>query len=226
MKILDLFCGAGGAAMGYHRAGFDVVGVDLHAQPNYPFEFWECGALEFLSATAIMDHYGFDAIHASPPCQGYSTQTADKSKHERMIDTVRQALIETGLPYVIENVEGARRDLIDPVRLCGSSFGLDLRRHRYFEANWDLVGKPCDHAWQTPRFRSLDMKMVRAGRLASVVGVHGHLNYAGERELRQRAMGIDWMTDHELAEAIPPAYTEWIGTQLLAHVTGSVTVSS
>ena len=219
MRLLDLFCCAGGAAKGYADAGFEVVGVDVDPQPNYPYDFKQDDALAVLAWGDLSE---FDAIHASPPCQGYSTQTADKSKHERLIDTVRDLLIATGLPYVIENVEGAAKELRDPVRLCGSSFGMDIRRHRYFETNWPLVAPPCNHAWQTPRFRSLDIKSVRAGRLASVVGVHGHLNYSGEREIRQRAMGIDWMTDHELAESIPPKYTRFIGDQLTACLRAGV----
>lgn len=211
MRILDLFCGAGGAAMGYHRAGFEVVGMDIEPQPNYPFEFIQGNALSF-------DPEGFDAIHASPPCQAYSTQTADRTKHPRLIGFVRHLLNKTGLPWIIENVEGARQELRDPIRLCGSSFGLDIRRHRYFEANWGLRGLPCDHSWQTPRFRSLSITQHRAGKLASVVGVHGHLNYPGEFEIRCRAMGIDWMTNDELVESIPPAYTEHIGIQLMEHL--------
>lgn len=208
-RLLDLFCKAGGAAMGYHRAGFEVVGVDIRPQPRYPFEFHQADALTF-----PLD--GFDAIHASPPCQGYSTQTADRFRHQRLIPQVRAHLQASGLPYVIENVEGARLELHNPIRLCGSSFRLDLRRHRYFESNVALLAPPCDHSWQTPRFRSLDMSMVRRGRLATVVGVHGHINYPGEFALRCQAMGIDWMTNEELVEAIPPAYTEYLGRQLLA----------
>lgn len=214
-RLLDLFCGAGGASKGYADAGFEVIGVDHKPQPNYPFEFHLYDALEFDSESR------FHAIHASPPCQGYSTQTADPSKHSRMIDQTRLRLEGFGVPYVIENVEGARRHLRNPVRLCGSSFGLDLRRHRYFEANWPIVGKPCEHQWQTPRFQSLDRSMVVAGRLASVVGVHGHINYPGEFEHRKRAMGIDWMTNDELVESIPPAYTRFIGAQLIKHLGAS-----
>ena len=211
-RLLDLFCNAGGATRGYQQAGFHVVGVDIDPQPDY------CGD-EFHQADALtfpLD--GFDAIHASPPCQGYSTQTADRTKHQRLIGPVRERLRAAGVPYVIENVEGARRELVNPVRLCGSSFGLNVRRHRYFESNLCLMVPPCDHAWQTPRFRSLDISMVRAGRLACVVGVHGHINYPGEFPLRCAAMGIDWMTNDELVEAIPPAYTEHIGRQLLAAI--------
>lgn len=215
-RLLDLFSNAGGATRGYQLAGFEVVGVDIDPQPDY------CGD-EFHQADALtfpLDR--FDAIHASPPCQGYSTQTADRSKHQRLIPQVRERLQAAGVPYVIENVEGARKELHNPFRLCGSSFGLDLRRHRYFESNVLIIAPPCDHSWQTPRFRSLDMSMVRAGRLASVVGVHGHINYPGEFELRCKAMGIDWMRNDNLVEAIPPAYTEHIGRQLMAAIGLSV----
>jgi DNA (cytosine-5)-methyltransferase 1 len=207
--LYDLMCLAGGATKGYQRAGFHVVGVDLVASPNY------CGD-EFIRADALsVDLSRADVIHVSPPCQTYSTQTAVRSRHPELITPVRELLATTGLPYVIENVEAARWAMRDPIRLCGSSFGLDLRRHRLFESNMTLTAPPCDHVWQTPRFRSLDHEMVKAGRLASVVGVHGHINYVGESELRQRAMGIDWMTNAELVEAIPPDYTEHIGHQLM-----------
>lgn len=214
MRILDLFCCAGGAAEGYHRAWPDaeIVGVDIKPQPNYPFTFVQGDALAYAA-----EHIGeFDFVHASPPCQVHSTQTADRSKHIDLIPPTREILAPHGdrITYVIENVEGARKSLINPVRLCGSSFGLDVRRHRYFETNRPFVAPPCDHAWQTPRFRSLRMNIVREGRLSPVVGVHGHINYAGEFELRCAAMGIDWMTNAELTQAIPPAYTEYIGNQL------------
>lgn len=213
-RLLDLFCGAGGASRGYADAGFEVVGVDITDQPRYPYELIIADALE----EVLTDFTEFDAVHASPPCQGYSTQTADKSKHQRLIPATRSILKSTGLPYVLENVEGARTELNDPTRLCGSSFGLDIRRHRYFETNWPFVAPPCNHAWQTPRFRSLNIDQHRRGVLASVVGVHGHINYPGEGEIRQRAMGIDWMNTAELAESIPPAYTEFIGRQLEAFI--------
>jgi len=130
-KILDLFCGAGGASMGYHLAGFEVVGVDIALQPNYPFEFHQADAMAFPLS-------GFDAIHASPPCQAYTRmargllQSQGRAKeHPRLIEPIRARLLESGLPYIIENVEGA--PLIRPIRLCGSSFGLDVQRHRLFE---------------------------------------------------------------------------------------------
>lgn len=217
MRLLDLFSCAGGAGTGYHRAGFDVVGVDIAPQPRYPFEFHQADALEYLA-----DHgREFDVIHASPPCQHYSTVSGTAKRHHGatfpdLIAPTRALLVELGVPYVIENVINA--PLIDPVRYCGSSFGLDLRRHRLFESNVDLVAPPCDHGWQTPRFRSLDGRMAKAGKLASVVGVHGNINYAGEFPLRCRAMGIDWMTNAELVEAIPPAFTEHIGAQLIERL--------
>jgi DNA (cytosine-5)-methyltransferase 1 len=205
--------------MGYHRAGFDVVGVDINPQPNYPFEFHQADAL-----TYPLD--GYDAIHASPPCQRYSTatgrarkQTHDPDAYPDLIAPTRARLVEfSGVPWVMENVEAA--PLVNHVRLCGSTFGLDLRRHRLFElGRWHpVLVPPCAHHWQTPRFRSLDGARGRAGYLARVIGVHGHTNYAGERALRERSMGIDWMTPSELVEAIPPAYTEFIGGQLLDHL--------
>lgn len=214
-RIADLFCGAGGAAKGYADAGFEVIGIDIEPQPNYPYEFVQADVLEVL---ADWDMGGINAIHASPPCQVHSQQTADKSKHLDLIPETRLGLQLSGLPYVIENVVGARRAMIDPIRLCGSSFGLDVRRHRYFEANWPIEGKPCDHGWQTPRFRSLRIDYHRAGKLATVVGVHGHLNYPGEFPIRCAAMGIDWMTNDELVQAIPPVYSEFIGRQLMDYL--------
>jgi len=217
--LLDLFCGAGGVAVGYHRAGFHVIGVDISPQPNYPFEFHQADALEVLALmTTWRSLEDTRAIHASPPCQIHSTQTADKSRHVDLIPATRAALIATGLPYVIENVEGAAKTMDDPVRLCGSSFGLDVRRHRYFETNWGMVGVDCNHAAQTPRFRSLNIAQHRAGKLASVVGVHGHLNYPGEFEIRCNAMGIHWMTVAELSQAIPPAFTHHIGLQMIEQL--------
>lgn len=215
MRLLDLFCGAGGAAMGYRRAGFEVIGVDIKPQKNYPFEFRQADALEY-----CRDHgHEFNVIHASPPCQAYSrvsgrARKGKRGKYPDLIDRTREILSETGLPYVMENVEGA------PLRphtilLCGSMFSLDVRRHRLLESNILLMSPGgCQHWRQKPRFRTLDSR--RSGRLACVVGVHGHLNYSGEFKLRQKAMGIDWMANDELSQAIPPAYTEYIGRQLMA----------
>lgn len=211
-RLLDLFCGAGGAAMGYHRAGFEVVGVDIEPQPRYPFEFVWADAMEFPVG-------GFDAIHASPPCQAHSSIAKqqrvlrpDAYGHPDLVAATRDRLLAAAVPFVIENVVGA--PLINPIQLCGSSFGLDVRRHRLFELHgFFMLAAPCAHYWQTPRFQSLDRRI--AG-LASVVGVHGHHNYSGERELREAAMGIDWMNSYELTQAIPPAYCEHIGPHLMA----------
>jgi len=209
-RLLDLFCKAGGAAMGYYRAGFDVVGVDKDPQPHFPFEFHQADAL-----TYPLD--GFDAYHASPPCQHASKigimnriLRPGKYHHPDLIAQTRELLRSTGKPYVIENVEGAK--LHDPVLLCGSFFGLNLRRHRLFECNFPVFSTPCCHYWQKPRFRSLDHN--RKG-VACVIGVHGHINFPGELDLRQEAMGIDWMGNSEIVEAVPPAYTEFIGRYMM-----------
>lgn len=188
-----------------------------------------------LLADVFDDH--FDAVHASPPCQAHSTIAKQQrvrrpgeydERHVDLVAETRELLKATGLPYVIENVRGA--PLINPIQLCGSSFGLDVRRHRLFECSFPLMAPPCAHYWQTPRFISLDRRrgpksvvpVHGGGQLAGVVGVHGHHNYAGERELREKAMGIDWMTPYELTQAIPPAMTEYIGQALLAHIKAEV----
>ena len=232
-RLLDLFCGAGGATRGYQKAGFHVVGVDNRPMPNYcGDEFVQMDALEWLDAIlARLDWPQFDAIHASPPCQAHSTigkqvrRRFAQIEHVDLVAPTRVLLERAGLPYVIENVPGA--PLKNAVTLCGSSLGLDVRRHRLFETNWGLMGPPCAHGWQTPRFRSLDKRrgaksvvpVHGSSQLASVVGVQGHINYAGEQELRKKAMDIDWMAPYELTQAIPPAYTELIGHQLLQVVT-------
>ena len=221
-RLLDLFCGAGGAATGYHRAGFDVVGVDVKHQPRYPFEFVQAD----VSALQPEDFRDYDAIHASPPCQDHSN-VSGRGRKERglhgtgeLLGWTLELLRASGKPYVVENVETAEFPPGFRVRLCGSSFGLDVRRHRWFASNVAMMSPPCAHGLQRPRFRSLDS---RQKVLASVIGVHGHLNYPGERELRNQAMGIDWMTTAELSQAIPPAYTTFVGEYLLAHLTAAVT---
>lgn len=209
--LLDLYCGAGGAAMGYHRAGFDVVGVDKDPQPDYPFEFHRGDALEYL----VENGHRYAARHASPPCGGYSTITPDPTKHPRHIAVVRILLRHIGGPYVIENVEGAQRQLIHPVKLCGSPFGLGVQRHRYFESNVPMFSLACQHALQ--------------GRPIGVYGDHpqddseyrrpdGTRRGQKARDVGQarEAMGIDWMGWHGLTQAIPPAYTEYIGEHLLS----------
>lgn len=220
--LIDLFCCAGGATKGYQRAGFYVVGVDIEDHPNY------CGD-DFIQADAIKALEKFIsgawpvpavAVHASPPCHDHSNLSGRNRKATGpkgtgwMLDETIRLLRPLQLPWVVENVETAEMPpQVYRMRLCGSSFGLDVRRHRWFASNLALMAPPCAHSLQIPRFRSLDSR--RAGLLSSVVGVHGHLNYPGEFELRCKAMGIDWMTNAELSQAIPPAYTEWIGEQMM-----------
>jgi DNA (cytosine-5)-methyltransferase 1 len=212
-RLLDLFCGAGGAGMGYRRAGFDVTGVDLAPQPHYPFEFIQADALEYLAA------YGseYDAIHSSPPCQDYSvTASLHTATYPRLIAPVRELLVELGRPYVIENVEGARRDLHNWVRLCGSSFGLGVRRHRLFELSWPMLfPPPCAHHLQPEPIDVTGTGGPAPGPRHGTGGIHRKpRNLAHARQV----MGIDWMTRPELAEAIPPVYTEFIGSELAVHL--------
>jgi DNA (cytosine-5)-methyltransferase 1 len=218
--LLDLFCGAGGASVGYHRAGFEVVGVDIRPQPNYPFEAYESDALDVLRIYAkrsAWEELPFDAIHASPPCQAYSeTQRLHGNEYPKLIEPLRELLRATGLPYVIENVRGA--PLVNPVILCGSSFGLAVKRHRLFECDgfW-LLAPPCQHPAEAkyPTHARKDK-----AQLSPFVHIYGTGGGAGKDiNLWRWAMDVPWMqTKAEIAEAIPPAYTEFIGTQLLAHL--------
>ncbi len=220
-RLLDLFCGAGGAAVGYHRAGFDVVGVDIKPQPHYPFPFVQTDAFsymhELVSITAtllpISPDFHLDAIHASPPCQAFTkAQKLQGNTHADLIGPIRDLLEAIGLPYVIENVKGA--PLHDPVMLEGQMFdGLNVHRPRLFETNWPL---------DVPVLRAPPPRQTKMGRppipgeAMQVVGHFSDVPAGGE------AMGIDWMTQGELAQAIPPAYTELIGHQLLAHIRSEV----
>ncbi len=200
-RLLDLFCGAGGAAKGYADAGFEVVGVDIKPQPNYPFEFRRGDALDVLSVMAITGRYGdIDAIHASPPCQHYANVTAwrgDQGDHPDLIPRTRELLEATGLPYVIENVR--TRELRGDHMLCGTMFGLPIRRHRYFETNWPwfMAPQPCQH-------RAEDYSFDHGGKQPESV--------------YRDAMGVEWMTVDESREAIPPVYTRFLGDALLAHL--------
>ena len=204
-RLLDLFCGAGGAAMGYHRAGFDVVGVDIKPQKHYPFEFHQADAL-----TYPME--GFDALHASPPCQRYSAATRvhgiDRvESHPDLIVATRDRLRASGAPYVIENVVGA--PLRDPLMLCGSMFDLAVRRHRLFEGSIpDFPPYSCNHTERAVPVYGHSGAGANRGRER----IHGRSN-SGEDW--RRAMGIDWMTNAEIVLAIPPAYTEFIGRALM-----------
>jgi len=210
VRLLDLFCGAGGAAVGYHRAGFDeIVGVDIMPQPNYPFEFIQAD----LTTDDPVDPEFFDLIHASPPCQAFSTATRQPDTHPDLIATTRAMLTEYGMPYVIENVVGA--PLRGYLMLCGSMFGLQVQRHRYFEISPDMaLWSPggCVHEWKEgrPWTVSGDMKGTIDDRFdhsfkPSLVRIPG-------------LMGLpEGWSAYEYAQSIPPAYTEWIGQQFLAQ---------
>src|SRR5262245_23077181 len=222
-RLLDLFCGAGGAGMGYSRAGFDVFGVDINPQPRYPFMRLRMNALEYLDAwPRYPDSHpykdSFAAIHASPPCQRWSLKTKDREQHPDLITPLRPLLERTGLPYVIENVPQAplRFGTGQTIMLCGSMFGLRVRRHRYFETNFDLLSPgPCRHNEESPRYELYDHGKHYMSRGVHVFGTGGGKG----REHWQEAMGIDWTDDtDELREAIPPVYTELIGHQLLTYL--------
>jgi DNA (cytosine-5)-methyltransferase 1 len=219
-KLLDLFCGAGGCSVGYHRAGFDVLGVDIEVHPDYPFRMVEADAMAVLANVDELDT--FDVIHASPPCQGFTTMSnrwrgngGAADGWDKLISETRHYLEAWGGVYVIENVPGARKEMRDVVRLRGGMFGLNVDRPRLFEANVDLGPTP-------PNVKP-----------ANPVGVYGK-HHDGRRLFTRKdgtiqraartlkegraAMGIDWMGWRDLCESIPPAYTEWIGARLLDHI--------
>jgi DNA (cytosine-5)-methyltransferase 1 len=215
--LLDLFCGAGGAAMGYWRAGFDVVGVDIKPQPHYPFEFIQADALEYLEYNLS---FPVDAIHASPPCQAFSqaVKIANRPKHADLLEPTRLLLEASDSPYVIENVP--RAPLLGPITLCGSSFGLPIRRHRLFESNVFLMSLPCTHS-AYPRVFPPAWNRSTPLRVLSISGGYQTRKQVGEDFMDQHkaAMGIDWdIAYDELSQAIPPAYTEFIGGQLLERM--------
>ena len=211
-KLLDLFCGAGGAGEGYRRAGFDVVGVDIDSQPRYPFEFHQADALEYLAEHG----HEFDAVHASPPCQGYTTMTRHperKAEWPKLISHTRNALRANGTPYVIENVVGARSEMPHAVLLHGGMFGLGVDRPRLFETSFTLsVSK-------SPRTRNpIGVYGKLDGRRVWTRKDGTELRVAKTLEQAQVAMGMMWTDWDGLREAIPPAYTEFIGRQLLDAV--------
>lgn len=199
-RLLDLFCGAGGAAMGYYRAGItDITGVDIEPQPRYPFDFVQGDALDYLQV------YGheYDIIHASPPCQKWTSLAGryqDRDYPDFIADT-RQMLQNTGRPYVIENVPGA--PLHNPLMLCGTMFGLNVIRHRLFECNPPIYFAPasCAHLKKTTKQGGTPSQ----DKYICVTGNFKNPKFAGQ------SMGIDWMIRRELSQAIPPAYTEYIG---------------
>lgn len=229
-KLLDLFCGEGGAGMGYHRAGFDVFGVDLDPArlARYPFHYVQADAIEFVLAQG----HRFDVIHASPTCTGYSRGTAaipDRfERYDRLIAATREALVEVGRPYVIENVEDARPELDQPLMLCWSMFRhpgsvidtdgtpLTMRRHRLFESTVPLMAPAtCHHprgvqvagAYGGARRNAVEARIVRKG---------GYV--PADLDVLRRLVDADWMTERGCFLSIPPAYTEHIGAQLLTHL--------
>lgn len=224
-RLLDLFCGAGGAAMGYSRAGFEVVGVDIKPQPNYPFRFIQGDALEELDCQRWRF---YDAIHASPPCQRYSRMTrvrGNPDEHPDLVGPIRDLLRQTDVPYVIENVVGS--PLENPIKLCGSSLGLgahcrdgkwrQLRRHRLFEANFDLMAPPCSHQGEP-----VGVYGNGGGQQKTVWNGGLNRGYMATKAEAEEALGIDWMIKVELSNSVPPAYTEFIGKQLMAHLKATV----
>jgi DNA (cytosine-5)-methyltransferase 1 len=207
MKLLDLYCGVGGASVGYAQAGFEVHGVDLKHGKRYPFTYTRANVLDVLQDDSFIQQ--FDVIHASPPCQTHSitqhlrnAQGNTTSKID-LIPETRAALIASGKPYIIENVPGS--PLINPIQLCGSSFGLKVRRHRLFENNMELKGSVCDHKAQgrpVGVYGSLNDEIPKGGKTAATI------NDA------RIAMEMPWAIWTELVEAIPPAYTRYLGLQI------------
>lgn len=218
LRALDLFCGAGGAAAGLQRAGFEVTGIDIADQPRYPFEFLQGDVSQAFirhqasDITERLPAFWFDLIWASPPCQG-RTAYRRRPGHvapvdtDRMIASTRALLRSTGVPYIIENVPGA--PLESPVLLCGSMFGLDVRRHRLFECSFPVLAPACRHDLQRGSFPQATNRVNR--RKTVEVGV-----WRIPLETQRHAMGIDWMNLEELSEAIPPAYSEFLGRAAVA----------
>lgn len=210
LKLLDLFCGAGGASMGYAQAGFDVTGIDIKHGKRYPYTYIRGDVRDYLHPEFLQQ---FDVITASPPCQTFSaTQHLRNAQGKsttkvNMIPEVRTALIAAEKPYVIENVPGA--PLIYPVMVCGSAFGLKVRRHRLFESNLRLSGTHCDH-------KSQGKPVGIYGSMRDEIPNGGHT--AKTMAEANEAMGIDHMIWTELVEAIPPAYTSYIGMQIYTGV--------
>lgn len=214
MRLLDLFCGAGGCARGYARAGFEIVGVDILPRPTYPYEFMLADALTFPLE-------GYDVLHASPPCQAYSSATANARSQGKsypdLLALMRQRLQASGLPWIIENVRGA--PVHSGIMLCGSMFGLRVRRHRFFELS-HLLFAPAGCRHDQNFVTIMGGQCIRQKRNPAYGGRRGtgaaylirHFSF----EEGKHAMGIDWpLSPEELSQAIPPAYTEYVGRQLL-----------
>lgn len=200
-RALDLFCCAGGASMGLYRAGFQVEGVDINLQRNYPFRFHQANALDF-------DVSSYDFVWASPPCQRYSTATPPEHReaHPDLIQPIREKLRASGVPYIIENVEGARYLLENPIMLCGSMFGLDIIRHRYFEVYPAIT--PTLPACKHPRKPTIITGQSRR----TENGVRARVNTIKEK---QEAIDIFWMAEDQITQSIPPCYSEFLGTHIM-----------
>jgi len=217
-RLLDLFCCGGGAAMGYHLAGFEVIGVDIAPQPGYPFEFMQGDALDYVT------RYGeyFDMIHASPPCQGYSPHVSSRSSkfvptlgkdEPRLICDVKERILSIRRPYVIENVMGAWSQMNANLTLCGTMFGLPISRHRLFECSFAIMqpvhGKCSGVAKRFAAERGWEYRDM---------SVTGKGRRKGTAQRWSELLGITWkLSQHQLAEAIPPSYTRYIGEQFLAN---------
>jgi DNA (cytosine-5)-methyltransferase 1 len=222
--LLDLFCCQGGAARGYAAAGWDLIGVDVDPQPRYPYRFIRGDALEVLADLAAE----VDAVHASPPCQHYSiTRHSHSREHPDLVGPTRDALEAAGLPWIMENVPGA--PLRNYVELCGASFGLEavdldgtplvLRRHRLFESSVMLwAPPPC--ACSSYRRRGYAVGGVYDGGRRDRVEAREirHGGYTPPPTVRAELLGVAGMTQYGMSQAIPPAYTYWLGRELLDAV--------
>lgn len=251
LRVLDLYCCAGGAGAGYDQAGFDVFGVDLVPQKRYPFAFHQGDVLAVMAALLRGEKIAFtypdgtvvqlgladfDAIHASPPCQAHTAMKSmhNAKDHQDLVPATRALLTASGLPWIMENVPGA--PLLNPIQLCGTMFGLgvedaDLQRHRLFETSFPVALVPeCQHGARSTI--GVYGGHVRNRRRARTIGIYGKGARDSVRKFDKgvpdftadqgrEAMGIDWMTLAELSQAIPPAYTKWLGSLLMAEVTAS-----
>lgn len=211
-RLLDLFCGAGGASMGYHRAGFEVVGVDINPQPDYPFEFHQADAVRYATEFG----HEFDVIHASPPCQSQTALTKGTNQgrtYPNLIAETRAALRQSIRPFVIENVQGS--EVRPDITLCGETFGLGVLRHRVFEMGGWVATQPA-HAPHRGRVRGWRHGQYYDGPYLAVYGNGGGKGTVDEW---RDAMGIDWTSNRKsISEAIPPAYTEHLGVQLIEQL--------
>lgn len=207
-KLLDLYCCGGGAGYGYEMAGFEVTGVDIQKQPKHRGLFIQSDAITYL----LENYEKYDVIHASPPCQEYSMSSKQfrlkGKKYSDLIHVTREALLTTGKPYIIENVPGS--PLINPITLCGSMFGMETYRHRLFESNLPIYS-PIH-----PEHTHKNAKMGRAAKPGEFIQYVGH--FSGVKKV-QEMTGLFWLGQYELAQSIPPQYTEYLGKQILEYLT-------